>query len=122
MLWRRWTSLSSQTERREQATQAAQATLAAASAVQHRTIFRKVRIVAFLLIASLALPPFIPAIVSCTAAANITYVYDSVGQLIAVVDGSGNAATYTYDPVGNLTAITPASSSGLLIFDIDPGS
>lgn len=39
------------------------------------------------------------------AAADIFYVSDDLGRLIAVVDQQGNAATYTYDAVGNLLSI-----------------
>jgi len=34
------------------------------------------------------------------------YVYDDLGRLSQVIDGSGNVATYTYDAVGNLLSIT----------------
>ena len=30
------------------------------------------------------------------------YIYDDLGRLSQVIDGSGNVATYTYDAVGNL--------------------
>ncbi len=35
------------------------------------------------------------------------YIYDDVGRLNFVIDGSGNYLRYEYDPVGNLTVITP---------------
>jgi YD repeat-containing protein len=34
------------------------------------------------------------------------YIYDDLGRLSQVIDGSGNVATYTYDAVGNLLSIT----------------
>jgi YD repeat-containing protein len=37
---------------------------------------------------------------------NVSYVYDSVGRLVAVYDASGNAAVYSYDLVGNLLSVT----------------
>jgi len=36
----------------------------------------------------------------------VTYAYDELGRLVAVVDGVGNAAQYNYDAVGNLKSIT----------------
>lgn len=63
-----------------------------------------------------------PGTASVTRAANITYVYDSAGRLIAVVDGSGNAASYVYDPVGNVTNISTTNASSVSVFDIDPGN
>ena len=38
-------------------------------------------------------PPGVPA----AAAAEVSYVYDGAGRLIAVVDSSGDAVTYDYD-------------------------
>ena len=40
-----------------------------------------------------------------------SYVYDSLGRLIAVYDASGDAAVYQYDAVGNLLSITNYPSS-----------
>ena len=37
---------------------------------------------------------------------SVSYVYDSVGRLVAVYDASGNAAVYSYDLIGNLLSIT----------------
>jgi YD repeat-containing protein len=34
------------------------------------------------------------------------YIYDDLGRLSQVIDGSGNVATYNYDAVGNLLSIT----------------
>ena len=40
-----------------------------------------------------------------TARADISYVDDALGRLIAVVDPSGDTAVYHYDAVGNLTEV-----------------
>ena len=57
---------------------------------------------------------------AATALAAITYVYDSGGRLIAVVDGSGNSATYSYDAAGNLLSITNSGSSHTAVYSISP--
>ena len=41
-----------------------------------------------------------------TVADQAQYIYDDLGRLSQVIDGSGNVATYTYDAVGNLLSIT----------------
>ena len=41
------------------------------------------------------------------------YVYDELGRLYRVIDGSGNVATYHYDPVGNLLEITRETTASL---------
>jgi YD repeat-containing protein len=40
----------------------------------------------------------LPAVPSADQA---QYVYDELGRLVGVVDGSGNAAVYVYDEVGS---------------------
>jgi YD repeat-containing protein len=52
-------------------------------------------------------------------AGPVTYAYDELGRLIAVVDGAGSAAQYSYDAVGNLTAIT-IPSAPVSIFTFTP--
>lgn len=50
------------------------------------------------------------------------YVYDDLGRLTGVVDGTGNVAVYTYDSVGNLLSIerfTPAGT-GVGVFLLAP--
>lgn len=42
-----------------------------------------------------------------------SYVYDSLGRLIAAYDASGNAAVYNYDAAGNLKSITNAPANQL---------
>ena len=55
-------------------------------------------------------------------AGNITYAYDSLGRLVGVVDGSGNAASYQYNNVGNLLSIATTNSSSLSIFTLSPNN
>jgi YD repeat-containing protein len=63
------------------------------------------------------------ALVDVTRAfADVTYVYDPAGRLVAVVDGSGNSATYTYDKVGNLTAISTSNGSTTQVFGFSPNN
>jgi YD repeat-containing protein len=50
----------------------------------------------------------------------VRYVYDDVGRLVGVVDGSGNAATYHYDIVGNLTSITRTPAGTVLVMEFSP--
>jgi YD repeat-containing protein len=45
-----------------------------------------------------------------------------LGRLIAVVDGSGNAAQYKYDGVGNLLSITNTTASTVSIFTFTPNN
>lgn len=45
--------------------------------------------------------------------ANVNYVYDEVGRLVAVIDQQGDAARYNYDAVGNLLSIERVNVSGL---------
>ena len=51
---------------------------------------------------------------------DITYVYDDLGRLVAVVDPAGDTAVYTYDAVGNLLSISRFSSSVLSILHFTP--
>lgn len=44
-------------------------------------------------------------------AADIAYVYDESGRLIAAVDPAGENAVYSYDSVGNLLSISRQSSA-----------
>jgi YD repeat-containing protein len=49
--------------------------------------------------------------------------YDDDGQLIKVIDPSGNVTTYTYDAIGNMLSITTStlsSGSALAIFNFTP--
>jgi YD repeat-containing protein len=67
---------------------------------------------------TLALLFALPAV----ARADIVYVYDRLGRLIAVVDPASDAAVYHYDAVGNLTSISRQSSALVSVIDFNPGS
>jgi YD repeat-containing protein len=56
------------------------------------------------------------------ACADIRYVHDRIGRLIAVVDPAGDTAVYHYDAVGNLTRISRQSSSVVSIIDFNPAA
>jgi len=45
--------------------------------------------------------------------ANVNYVYDTLGRLVAVIDQQGDVARYNYDAVGNLLSIERVNVSGL---------
>jgi YD repeat-containing protein len=45
--------------------------------------------------------------------ANVNYVYDPLGRLIAVIDAHGDVVVYQYDAVGNLLGIERVTVSGL---------
>jgi len=53
-------------------------------------------------------------------AVDISYVYDNLGRLLAVIDPASDTAIYAYDAVGNLTGITRQASSTLAIFQFTP--
>jgi len=55
-------------------------------------------------------------------AADISYVYDNLGRVIAVIDPATDTAVYAYDAVGNLTGITRQTSASLTIFQFTPSS
>jgi YD repeat-containing protein len=50
----------------------------------------------------------------------VSYFYDPLNRLKAVVDPAGQAAVYQYDAVGNLLSIARSSSSQLAIFGFTP--
>jgi YD repeat-containing protein len=54
--------------------------------------------------------------------ADISYVYDDLGRLLAVIDPASDTAIYAYDAVGNLTGITRQLSSTKAIFQFTPSS
>lgn len=41
----------------------------------------------------------------------VSYIYDELGRLVAVIDGSGNAGVYSYDAVGNIVSISRYAST-----------
>ncbi len=53
-------------------------------------------------------------------ASDITYIYDELGRLVAVVDPSGDTAVYTYDAAGNLLSIARHSSTAVAIVQFSP--
>lgn len=63
------------------------------------------------------------ALATSSAVADVSYIYDSAGRLIAVVDSAQNsAAIYQYDAVGNLLSITRQSAAIVSVIDFAPGS
>lgn len=74
-------------------------------------VARRVLLVALFALSAAPLP----------AQGNITYVYDDLGRLVAVIDPSGDTARYYYDAVGNLLSISRAPSSQVSILYFSPG-
>ena len=72
-------------------------------------------------IATLAL---IVVLAGCAMAQTpeISYIYDELGRLVAVVDPTGDTAIYAYDAVGNLLSITRHSSSTVSVITFTPTS
>ncbi len=58
------------------------------------------------------------------AAADITYIYDELGRLRAVIDPSqtDGTAIYTYDAAGNILSITRQPSTQVSIIEFLPDS
>ncbi len=67
------------------------------------------------LILALSLTGLLPS-----GAGDISYVYDQVGRLMAVIDPATDTAIYSYDAVGNLLGITRQNSATLAIFQFTP--
>jgi len=57
-----------------------------------------------------------------SSAANISYVYDNLGRVLAVIDPATDTAVYSYDAVGNLTGITRQTSATKSILQFTPSS
>lgn len=55
-----------------------------------------------------------------SSAADISYVYDHLGRVLAVIDPATDTAIYSYDGVGNLTGITRQPSSTMAILQFTP--
>jgi|CXWL01.1.fsa_nt_gi YD repeat-containing protein len=72
-----------------------------------------VRTVALILV--LSLTGLLPS-----GASDISYVYDQLGRLMAVIDPATDTALYSYDAVGNLLGITRQNSATLAIFQFTP--
>lgn len=64
------------------------------------------------------------ATVSVLTAQNgpVSYVYDELGRLVGVVDGTGASAVYVYDAVGNLLSIQRHAAGAVTIIDFTPNS
>jgi YD repeat-containing protein len=56
--------------------------------------------------------------------ADISYVYDNLGRVLAAIDPATDTAIYQYDAVGNLTGITrqPSTTKAILQFTPSSGS
>jgi YD repeat-containing protein len=54
------------------------------------------------------------------AAADLTYIYDALGRLRAVVDPAGETGIYHYDAVGNLTRVERQPSSQVTLIELPP--
>ena len=63
----------------------------------------------------------VQASVPAAHAADVSYVYDGLGRLLAVVDSSGDTVTYAYDSTGNLLSISRYTSSSISIINVTPG-
>lgn len=56
------------------------------------------------------------------AQGGITYIYDTLGRLVGVVDPAGDTVVYSYDAVGNILSISRYSSSQVSIIAFNPTS
>jgi YD repeat-containing protein len=54
------------------------------------------------------------------AQSPVTYIYDALGRLVGVVDGTGESAVYVYDAVGNLLSIERDTSGTVSIIQFSP--
>lgn len=50
----------------------------------------------------------------------VSYVYDELGRLVAVIGGAGDAAAYTYDAVGNILSIQRYAASQISVISFSP--
>src|SRR5687768_4856544 len=57
---------------------------------------------------------------STAEGADISYIYDDLGRLKAVVDPATDTGVYNYDAVGNLLSISRQSSSVVSIIEFTP--
>ena len=60
--------------------------------------------------------------VHSAAAAEVSYVYDDLGRLKAVIDPGTDTAVYNYDAVGNLLSISRQSSALVSIIEFSPSA
>jgi YD repeat-containing protein len=70
----------------------------------------------------LGLTALLMLVVCQSQAQNITYAYDELGRLLAVVDQFGDAGVYNYDKVGNLLSVTNTGSYTVSIFTFTPNN
>jgi YD repeat-containing protein len=76
--------------------------------------------VRFLLAVSLLLVCRLACAPAPAQAQGISFLYDELGRLIAVVSPGSGTAVYTYDAVGNLLSITRHAAAAVLIVDFSP--
>jgi len=76
--------------------------------------------VGVLLLASLLIVCRLACSPASAYAQGISYLYDELGRLIAVVSPGIGSAVYTYDVVGNLLSITRYAATAVLIVDFVP--
>ncbi len=76
--------------------------------------------VGVLLLASLLIVCRLACSPASAYAQGISYLYDELGRLIAVVSPGIGSAVYTYDVVGNLLSITRYAATAVLIVDFIP--
>jgi len=88
-----------------------------ASAVWRKTHNSSVRPAAVLGLIAVAIL-FVPALP--VVAAPVSYIYDDLGRLIAVIDEASETAIYEYDAVGNLLSISRQDSDTVKIIDFRP--
>jgi YD repeat-containing protein len=76
----------------------------------------------FLTLLALSLPASVRAQEGDEGGAPLTfqYFYDDRGQLIKVVDSTGNVVEYVYDEVGNMLEVNRYTVTGLAIFNFTP--
>lgn len=71
---------------------------------------------------TLLLAALLQALILTSSAANISYVYDQAGRLLAVIDPATDTAIYAYDSVGNLIGITRQPSTTKAVLQFTPAS
>ncbi len=83
--------------------------------VQSPITVRRLPLICWALLATLVL-------VGTPATAAITYIYDELGRLRAVIDpaAAGGTASYSYDAVGNILSITRQPASQVAIIEFTP--
>lgn len=77
-------------------------------------VARKKTLLVLFLLWSLLFSTFLPA------QGPISYVYDDLGRLVAVIDPVAGAAIYEYDPVGNLLSIDRPLTTDVVIIEFSP--